>query len=85
MIPKTIQTWQMTEPGKLVRTEIPMPALGPGEALVEIRGCGFQRPCRNHGGEGASQVHGELHLSNANACEEYLAVLHAIAGLGSQS
>ena len=40
MIPKTIHTWQMTEPGKLVRTEIPMPALGPGEALVEIRGCG---------------------------------------------
>ena len=40
MIPKTIHTWQMTEPGKLARTEIPMPALGPGEALVEIRGCG---------------------------------------------
>lgn len=40
MIPKTIQTWQMTEPGKLARTEIPMPALAPGEALVEIRGCG---------------------------------------------
>ena len=40
MISKTIQTWQMTEPGKLVRTEIPTPALGPGEALVEIRGCG---------------------------------------------
>jgi 6-hydroxycyclohex-1-ene-1-carbonyl-CoA dehydrogenase len=40
MIPKTIQTWQMTEPGKLVRTEIPMPELKPGEALVEIRGCG---------------------------------------------
>ena len=40
MIPKTIQTWQMTEPGKLARAEIPVPALGPGEALVEIRGCG---------------------------------------------
>jgi len=40
MIPKTIQTWQMTEPGKLVRAEIPTPELKPGEALVEIRGCG---------------------------------------------
>lgn len=40
MIPKTIHTWQMTEPGKLVRTEIPTPELKPGEALVEIRGCG---------------------------------------------
>lgn len=40
MIPKTIQTWQMTEPGKLVHTEIPMPELKPGHALVEIRGCG---------------------------------------------
>lgn len=40
MIPKTIHTWQMTEPGKLVRTEIPTPALAPGEVLVEIRGCG---------------------------------------------
>jgi 6-hydroxycyclohex-1-ene-1-carbonyl-CoA dehydrogenase len=40
MIPKTIQTWQMTEPGKLQRTEIPTPELKPGEALVEVRGCG---------------------------------------------
>lgn len=40
MIPKSIQTWQMTEPGKLLRTEIPMPELNSGEALVEIRGCG---------------------------------------------
>ncbi len=40
MIPKTIQTWQMTEPGKLQRTEIPVPELKPGEALVEVRGCG---------------------------------------------
>lgn len=40
MIPKTIQTWQMTEPGKLARTEIPVPALAAGDALVEIRGCG---------------------------------------------
>ena len=27
MIPKTIQTWQMTEPGKLARTEIPVLAM----------------------------------------------------------
>ena len=40
MIPKTIKTWQMKEPGKLLRTEIAMPELRPGEALVEIRGCG---------------------------------------------
>ena len=40
MIPDTIKTWQMVEPGKLLRTEIPMPILKPGEALVEIRGCG---------------------------------------------
>jgi 6-hydroxycyclohex-1-ene-1-carbonyl-CoA dehydrogenase len=40
MIPKTIQTWQMTEPGKLLRTEIPTPELQPGEVLVEIHGCG---------------------------------------------
>ncbi|TRZ54980.1 MAG: 6-hydroxycyclohex-1-ene-1-carbonyl-CoA dehydrogenase [Rhodocyclaceae bacterium] len=40
MIPKTIRTWQMTEPGKLLRTEIPVPELQAGEALVEIHGCG---------------------------------------------
>ncbi|TRZ97438.1 MAG: 6-hydroxycyclohex-1-ene-1-carbonyl-CoA dehydrogenase [Rhodocyclaceae bacterium] len=40
MIPKSIQTWQMTEPGTLQRTEIPVPELLAGEALVEIRGCG---------------------------------------------
>jgi 6-hydroxycyclohex-1-ene-1-carbonyl-CoA dehydrogenase len=40
MIPKTIRTWQMTEPGKLLLTEIAMPELQAGEALVEIRGCG---------------------------------------------
>ena len=40
MIPKTIQTWQMTEPGKLLRTEIPTPELQPGEVLVEVSGCG---------------------------------------------
>lgn len=40
MIPKTIQTWQMTEPGKLLRTEIPTPDLQPGEVLVKVSGCG---------------------------------------------
>jgi len=40
MMPKAIQTWQMTEPGKLQRTEIPVPELKPGEVLVEVRGCG---------------------------------------------
>ncbi|TAK56484.1 MAG: 6-hydroxycyclohex-1-ene-1-carbonyl-CoA dehydrogenase [Gammaproteobacteria bacterium] len=40
MIPDTIRTWQMTAPGRLQRTEIPRPELAPGEALVEIRGCG---------------------------------------------
>ena len=34
MIPKSIQTWQMTEPGKLLRTEIPTPELQAGEVLV---------------------------------------------------
>ena len=40
MIPASIKTWQMTEPGRLALTEIPVPDLQPGEALVEIRGCG---------------------------------------------
>lgn len=40
MIPSTIKTWQMTVPGTLTRTEIPVPQLQPGEALVEVRGCG---------------------------------------------
>jgi 6-hydroxycyclohex-1-ene-1-carbonyl-CoA dehydrogenase len=50
--PDEIQTWQMvqpwsrdketgqTTPGKLVRTSLPVPKLEPGEALVEIAGCG---------------------------------------------
>ena len=40
MIPKSIQTWQMTVPGTLTRTEIPVPELQAGEVLVEVRGCG---------------------------------------------
>ncbi|MEM2975633.1 MAG: 6-hydroxycyclohex-1-ene-1-carbonyl-CoA dehydrogenase [Candidatus Bathyarchaeia archaeon] len=51
-IPEKIFTWQMTQPwtkdpqtgkvieGKLEKTEIPVPPLQPGEALVEIAGCG---------------------------------------------
>jgi 6-hydroxycyclohex-1-ene-1-carbonyl-CoA dehydrogenase len=39
-IPEKIQTWQMVEPGKLVKTSIDVPALNPGEVLVEIAGCG---------------------------------------------
>jgi 6-hydroxycyclohex-1-ene-1-carbonyl-CoA dehydrogenase len=40
MIPTHIDTWQMTEPGKLHRTKIPMPALQAGEVIVKIAGCG---------------------------------------------
>lgn len=39
-VPAKIETWQMVEPGKLVRTSLDVPELGPGEALVEIAGCG---------------------------------------------
>ena len=39
-IPDKIETWQMAEPGKLARTSVPVPALKPGEVLVEIAGCG---------------------------------------------
>lgn len=40
MIPQTLKSWQMIEPGRLERRDIPMPKLDRGEALVEIRGCG---------------------------------------------
>ncbi len=40
MIPTHIDTWQMTEPGKLERTRIPMPALQAGDVVVKIAGCG---------------------------------------------
>jgi 6-hydroxycyclohex-1-ene-1-carbonyl-CoA dehydrogenase len=52
VIPDKIQTWQMvqpttfnketkeTTPGKLEKTEIPVPELAPGEVLVEVAGCG---------------------------------------------
>jgi 6-hydroxycyclohex-1-ene-1-carbonyl-CoA dehydrogenase len=51
-VPDKIKTWQMVQPtmkdrgtgevtpGKIEKTEIPVPDLGPGEVLVEIAGCG---------------------------------------------
>jgi len=51
-VPDKIQTWQMVQPtsrdretkevtpGKIEKTEIPVPELKPGEALVEVAGCG---------------------------------------------
>lgn len=52
-IPDKIKTWQMVEgpffdkelkkvtsPGKLLKAEIPMPELGPKDALVKVAGCG---------------------------------------------
>ncbi|MBI5443636.1 MAG: 6-hydroxycyclohex-1-ene-1-carbonyl-CoA dehydrogenase [Deltaproteobacteria bacterium] len=47
-VPNKIQTWQMVKPtdpktgdkGVLERTEIDVPAIGAGEALVKIAGCG---------------------------------------------
>ncbi len=39
-IPDRIETWQMEEPGRLVRTSVAVPELKPGEVLVEIAGCG---------------------------------------------
>jgi 6-hydroxycyclohex-1-ene-1-carbonyl-CoA dehydrogenase len=51
-IPGKIQTWQMVQPttfnketkeatpGKLEKTEIPVPELATGEVLVEVAGCG---------------------------------------------
>jgi 6-hydroxycyclohex-1-ene-1-carbonyl-CoA dehydrogenase len=51
-LPTVIKTWQMvqpttynketkeTTPGKLEKTEIPVPELKPGEVLVEVAGCG---------------------------------------------
>lgn len=39
-IPDKIQTWQMTEPGKLAKVSLDMPEIKAGEVLVEIAGCG---------------------------------------------
>lgn len=35
-----IDTWQMVEPGKLLKTSIDVPELKAGEVLVEVAGCG---------------------------------------------
>lgn len=40
MIPKHIDTWQMTRPGELRRAQVPMPVLRPGDAVIKISGCG---------------------------------------------
>lgn len=39
-LPSKIETWQMAEPGKLVRTSLDVPPLAPGEVLVEVVACG---------------------------------------------
>ncbi|KAF1085756.1 alcohol dehydrogenase [Sporotomaculum syntrophicum] len=39
-VPTMINTWQMVEPGKLEKTQIPVPELADGEVLVEVAGCG---------------------------------------------
>ena len=39
--PNKIETWQMTEPGKLARVSLDVPEIKPGEVLVEIAGCGI--------------------------------------------
>ncbi len=39
-VPDKIETWQMTEPGKLARVSLDVPELKPGEVVVEIAGCG---------------------------------------------
>jgi len=36
---KNKETGEVT-PGKLAKTSIPVPALGPGEVLVKVAGCG---------------------------------------------
>lgn len=52
-IPDKIQTWQMVQPtsrdretgevtpGRIEKTEIPVPDLNPGDVLVEVAGCGI--------------------------------------------
>jgi 6-hydroxycyclohex-1-ene-1-carbonyl-CoA dehydrogenase len=39
-IPDKIETWQMSEPGKLARVSLDVPELQAGEVLIEIAGCG---------------------------------------------
>ena len=40
-VPDKIVAWQMIEPGKLEKRELPVPELKPGEVLVEVKGCGI--------------------------------------------
>ena len=52
-VPEMIQTWQMIQPfkkdrdtgdvtpGKLEKTQVPVPALTPGDVLVKVAGCGI--------------------------------------------
>ncbi|MDT3671269.1 MAG: 6-hydroxycyclohex-1-ene-1-carbonyl-CoA dehydrogenase [Aromatoleum sp.] len=40
MLPNQIDAWQMTKPGELMRTQVPMPEIRPGDAVVKISGCG---------------------------------------------
>jgi len=42
-LPSKIETWQMIAPGKMERVAIDVPELKPGEALVQIAGCGICR------------------------------------------
>ncbi|HAG11296.1 MAG TPA: 6-hydroxycyclohex-1-ene-1-carbonyl-CoA dehydrogenase [Desulfotomaculum sp.] len=39
-VPSKIDTWQMIEPGKLLKTSIDVPELQPDEALVKVAACG---------------------------------------------
>jgi len=42
MLPKEITAWQMDAPGQpLVKRSLPVPTPGPGEALLEVAGCGL--------------------------------------------
>lgn len=39
-LPEKIECWQMVEPGRLARASLDVPALKPGEVLVEVAACG---------------------------------------------
>src|SRR4030066_2167070 len=63
-IPEKIETWQMVQPtaknkdtgevipGKLAKASIPVPALGPGDVLVKVAGCGVCHTDRGYFYEG---------------------------------
>ena len=78
-IPEKIQTWQMiqpttfdretkqTTPGKMEKVEHPVPDLEPGEALVEVAGCGV--------------CHTDLHYREGGINDEFPFLLgHEAAG-----